>query len=226
MDVLTFRRAGIASAVLLSVCGVARAAEYSWNVAVGDWSAATNWTGAISPSASDDAWITNGGTANITQMGETCNNLYLDGASSLQITSGTFTVSNNAYVGYSGVGTFAQSGGRNSLPSGYLMVGWNPGGNGTYSLSGNGLLTGAYGEFVGYYGAGSFSQSGGTNSLSSSSNLYLGASTGGNGSYSLSGSGLLSGAERIRRLFWGGHLRAVGRQEFAWVRLSRSWRSS
>ena len=44
-------------------------------------------------------------------------------------------------------------------------------------------------EYVGLSGTGSFTQSGGTNSAS---NLYLGNNTGGNGVYSLSGSGQVS----------------------------------
>ena len=149
MDELTLQRAGIVLTVLLSLCRVGRAAEYSWNVAVGDWSVATNWTGAV-PTASDDAWITNGGTANVTQMGETCNNLYLDGASSLQITGGTFTVSNTAYVGYSGSGSFTQSSGTNSV-SGTLILAQYAGSAGTYNLNGGllslaGLTAGSDGE--------------------------------------------------------------------------------
>ena len=70
------------------------------------------------------------------------------------------------YVGYSGTGTFTQSGGTNSI-SNYLYLGYNAGGSGTYSLSGSGQLSAA-GEYVGYTAGAtaSFQQTGGTNTTS------------------------------------------------------------
>ena len=52
------------------------AASYYWSVSSGDWSTAFNW-GGTEPTSSDDAYIQNGGTANITQTGEICDYLYL-----------------------------------------------------------------------------------------------------------------------------------------------------
>jgi fibronectin-binding autotransporter adhesin len=114
------------------------------------------------------------------------------------LTGGGLFCANGGYIGYSGSGSFTQSGGTNSLPgSGFniLYLGYNAGSNGTYSLSGSGLLSWPY-EYIGgnYLGAGgavsgSFSQSGGTNSVADY--LRLGLIPGSSGSYSLTG-GLLN----------------------------------
>ncbi len=106
--------------------------------------------------------------------------------------SGVFNLSGSGllsatteYVGNSGGGTFAQTGGTNN--PGTLYVANNGGSQGLYNLSAAGLLT-ASTEYVGNSGSGQFVQSGGTNSVSS---LYFGSNTSSSGSYSLSGSGML-----------------------------------
>lgn len=98
------------------------------------------------------------------------------------------------YIGYSGTGTFEQTGGASQLGFS-LYLGYNSGGSGTYNLSGTGQLTGTYPnshQYVGYSGAGTFNQSGGTNSLQPSAVLYLGYNTGARGTYSLSNTANLS----------------------------------
>ncbi len=89
-------------------------------------------------------------------------------------------------VGYSGTGTFTQSGGTSML-SDSLYVGCDPGDMGSYNLSGSGLFT-ALNEFVGLAASGSFSQSGGTNTAGS---LVLAQGADSMGTYNLNG-GLLS----------------------------------
>ena len=42
-------------------------ATYSWQVSSGDWSVAANW-GSVAPTGSDLAYVSNGGTASITQV--------------------------------------------------------------------------------------------------------------------------------------------------------------
>ena len=110
--------------------------------------------------------------------------------------NGTYTLSsgslyvNGEMVGYSGTGTFTQSGGTNNLGSfALLYLGYNSGSNGTYTLSSGSLY--ANGETVGYSGTGTFTQCGGTNTLGSYGSLVIG-DTSGNGTYRLSGSGSLS----------------------------------
>ena len=94
------------------------------------------------------------------------------------------SVAGNEYIGYSGTGTFTQSGGTNTV-TGILILGANAGSSGTYSLSGGSLTVGDY-EAVGYCGTGSFTQSGGTHTVTA---LYLGTDAGASGSYTLSDSG-------------------------------------
>ncbi len=171
-------------------------ADVYWKVASpnsGDWSVATNWTGGL-PTSSVTAWIINGGTANVTQLGETCGTLSLGGSGSgtVKMTGGSLSTASYQYVGYSGTGTFMQSGGING--SGYfnLYLGYNAGSSGTYNLSGSGQLSPSY-QYVGYSGPGTFTQSGGTNSIFV--NLYLGYNAGSSGTYNLSGSGQLSAGQ-------------------------------
>lgn len=84
-------------------------------------------------------------------------------------------------VGDYGTGTFDHSSGSNSMEYGSLYLAYNPGGRGTYNLSGTGQLT-VFSEYVGYNVAATalFQQSGGTNSTT-----YL--SIGPGGQYRLAG---------------------------------------
>ena len=182
-----------ATSFLLLAASPARA-DVTWNVQQGDWSVATNWSGGALPTSTDNADIFNGGTATITTTGDTCSTLSLGntaGSGAINMTSGSFTVSGSAFVGFSGTGTFTQSGGTNNVTygnQGAVYLGYNVGSNGTYSLGSSGLLS-AWSETVGNSGTGNFTQSGGTNTISR--NLYIGESAGSNGTYNLSG-GLLS----------------------------------
>ena len=102
--------------------------------------------------------------------------------------SGGYLRAYNTDMGCFGVtGTFTQSGGTQAV-SNLLQLGFA--GTGAYSLSG-GFLNASY-TMIGYMGldaTGAFTQSGGTNA---SSYLYLGYNDFTSGTYSLSGSGLLS----------------------------------
>ena len=130
-------------------------ADVYWKVASpnsGDWSVATNWTGGL-PTSSVTAWIVNGGTANVTQLGETCGTLSLGGSGSgtVKMTGGGLSASDQ-YVGSSGTGTFTQSGGTGGCL--VLYLGNNASDNGTYNLSGSGQLSVNEFEYIGYSGAG------------------------------------------------------------------------
>src|SRR5208282_2140832 len=97
--------------------------------------------------------------------------------------SGVLTAASTEYIGYSGTGTFTQSGGTNNLSgkvningnASILFVGYNNGSSGVYNIIGPGLLS-ANTEYVGYQGtAGAFAQSGGTNNITGSTGgLYIG----------------------------------------------------
>jgi autotransporter-associated beta strand protein len=151
------------------------------------------------------------GSGNFVQLGGTNSvgwYLYLgyssSGSGNYTLGGGSLSVVNSPgaeYLGYSGTGTFTQTGGTNSVwdgsnPIGYsLCLGYNPSGSGTYSLSQTGYLSAPY-QYLGYSGGGSFTQSGGSNSASEY--IYLGyngpsgSSPASNGTYSLIGPGVLS----------------------------------
>ena len=177
---------GFAAAIsLLSFTAAARADVY-WQVQSGDWSTSANWSGGL-PTSSGTADIVDGGTASVTTTGDICNTLLLGntaGSGFVQMTSGALTVSNSTYVGYSGAGTFIQSGGTNT--SAYLDLGYNFGASGTYSLNGGSLNANT--TYVGYSGTGTFTQSGGINA--SGVALFLGYNSGSSGTYNLSGGSL------------------------------------
>ena len=119
------------------------ARNYSWQVQSGDWSVASNWGGTL-PTSIDNAYIVNGGTASITQVGETCDLLSLgstQGTGTIQMNGGSL-LADSANVGDSGgAGSFSQSGGTVSIPGLFgLSVGYVNSFGGTYSLSGSGVL--------------------------------------------------------------------------------------
>ncbi len=96
------------------------------------------------------------------------------------------------YIGYSGSGSFTQSGGTNSIAGGNLLyLGYNLHGSGTYSLSGTGLLV-AGNEDIAVSGTGTFTQTGGTNSTGQ---VYVGALAGSYGAYNLAGGSLSANYE-------------------------------
>jgi fibronectin-binding autotransporter adhesin len=169
------------------------AATYTWQPASGDWSIASNWGGTL-PTVNDTAFIANSGTANITLSGETCNTLILGsgtGSGTIVMTAGGLSAAADEFVGYSGAGSFAQSGGVNSI-SDTLYLGYNSGANGSYDLSGGSLASA--GVCVGYSGTGSFCQTGGTAilSLGFRSAVYIGYDPGSNGQYSQSSGSLFA----------------------------------
>ncbi len=184
----------IVAAILLLSPSVTVAVDKYWNVSSGDWSDSSPcpWNPTPEPTSSDIVYIANGGTANVTQSSEACNNLYLGNSGTghsgtVQMTGGTLSES-WAYIGNSGIGTFTQSAGTNTV-SFFLYLGYYSGSSGTYNLSDSGQLSTNY-ELVGLSSTGTFTHTAGTNTVSNT--LYLGYSSVGSGTYNLSGSGQLS----------------------------------
>ncbi len=197
----------VAAGLLFEASPVARGASYYWQVQSGDWSVASNWGGTM-PTSSDTAYIVNGGTATITQLGEVCGTMSLGnnvGTGTVLMTSGSLLTINNFNVGDSGTGIFTQSGGTNTVSS-QLNLGFNSNGYGIYNLSGSGLVSAPY-EYVGLLGSGTFTQSGGTNVVSSSGFLDVGFNSGTNGSYSLKRDWPAHRPERVNRLLRNRQLR-------------------
>ena len=94
------------------------------------------------------------------------------GAGTFTQTGGINTINtgtNNLYVGYlaGSTGTYNQSAGTMTLASGagYLDVGTFSGSHGSYGLSGTGALVVNNSEYIGDIGIGSFNQDGGTNNI-------------------------------------------------------------
>ncbi|HEV2971300.1 MAG TPA: hypothetical protein VGY55_15100 [Pirellulales bacterium] len=138
------------------------------------------------------------GTALYLGLNPTDNGYYnLSGTGSLVAAGNTGEI-----VGYSGTGTFTQSGGTNSLGTNNLLyLGYNSNSSGTYILSAGtltstGTLISNSGEHiaVGDGSAGTFIQSGGTNSLTF---LEIGIGSGANGVYFLHGGLLTASSESI-----------------------------
>ena len=107
-------------------------------------------------------------------------------------------ISGGEVVGNSGTGIFTQNKGTNTIGSANgLTLGSGTGSFGMYTLGPDPscLLTGAANEIIGQAGTGIFIQTGGSNLFAPGSTtegfLYIGNS-GGNGTYSLSGSGQLN----------------------------------
>jgi autotransporter-associated beta strand protein len=128
--------------------------------------------------------------------------------------TGILSATQYQYVGYSGTGSFTQSGGTSSV-QGPLYLGYNAGASGTYTLSGGSPSIPYYNNnslYVGYSGTGAFTQSGGTNA---SISLCLGYNAGSSGAYNLNGGTLVvpsisGGAGTAAFNFGGGTLLATG----------------
>ena len=182
------------AAILLFSPPFAVAADDYWNVNSGDWSD-TNpcpWSLGVEPTSSDNAYIQNGGTANITTNSAACNSLYLGATASgtINMTNGSLSAYGEI-IGYSGTGTFTQTGG-NTPALNTIFLGYNSGSYGSYTLSGTGQLSASNDEYIGYSGTGILTQTGGTNSNSTAYGIYLGYNSGSNGTYILTETGHLS----------------------------------
>ncbi len=178
-------------------------ADIYWKVAPpnsGDWSVATNWTGGL-PTSSVTAYVVNGGTVNVTQLGETCGTLSLGsgaGSGTVQMTGGSLSAVSYENVGDSGTGTFTQSGGINNCGAS-LYLGENTGSSGAYNLNGGLLILSSLSQGS---GSAAFNFSGGTLRAGSgfSSNVSMTLSNGGGGAtfdtagYSVTLAGPLSGS--------------------------------
>jgi autotransporter-associated beta strand protein len=204
------------AAILLLNTSFTQSADNYWNVTSGNWSDnnPSPWSLGTEPTSSDNAFIQNGGTENITQNDEQCHNLYLGAANTgtMEMSGGSLSV-NASNIGYTGTGLFTQTGGINH--SSFLYLANNSGSDGTYNLSGTGQLF-AFSEMIGFSGTGTFVQNGGTNTLLGFSgpqiSIALGYNSGASGTYILSDSGNLSSssAEHIGCLGTGTFIQTGG----------------
>ena len=132
-----------------------------------------------------------GGTNNVNQQGSIVVGQYSGSIGTYNLSGGQLSVGfsnsnpGNEVIGYSGSGSFIQSGGTQTVSSD-LYIALEEGSTGFYNLSGGLLLSGTV--YVGNIGRATFTQSGGTNNTN---DLYVSGFFGGGGTYNLSG-GLLS----------------------------------
>jgi len=136
----------VALAAMLGLPASALAVDLVWNTGgVGNWSFPTNWKPIQEPTSSDDAYIDNGGTAQITLDNEYCANLYLGTAlfrnGSVHMTSGVLRTMYDEHIGNQmGIGTFTQDGGQHIVNGDIKLAA--SGGTGKYVISGGSLQVG------------------------------------------------------------------------------------
>jgi hypothetical protein len=117
-----FFSAACALAASLMVTAPLLAASYSWNVGTGDWATAGNWTPAGGPpTSSDSAFLTDGGTAQITAADGT--------VAAKAVDLGLVT---------NGVGTVQQTGGTANFND--VLLGGSAMTTGIYTISGTSVL--------------------------------------------------------------------------------------
>lgn len=207
------RRRTVHVAVVAAMAGLhigsASAAEFIWTCdGTNDWANAACWDlPGGPPAAGDSAYLSYYGGVNdrtvtysVAAPAAALNQLIIDatgtGSVTLQQTDGALAAGYE-WVGYLGTGTHAQAGGTNTI-SGELILGLETGSAGTYALSGGALETAT--TYVGQGGNGSFVQSGGTHTISTAAGegtLIVGANSGSNSAYELSGTGALQ-ADKVR----------------------------
>jgi len=204
------RSVGVFTTVFLCCCVLpawtaAQAEPVYWIGNTGDWTNPANWN-PNPPSEVDDAFINNGGTAQITATGAVCAWLCLGQTSSsigtVDLSGGDLSAGSVA-IGLGGVGAFHQSGGLFTAASTFRL-GNDVGSQGTYTLSGDGQLDCSSFLVVGYEGHAQFNQSGGSVTLDSSAPLYVGERPNSEGTYALD-DGTLDLADVYVGLYGTGH---------------------
>ena len=160
-----------------------------WNAVSGNWGDGNRWTSA-EPNAGLLAYISNGGTATLSQGSHACLALTLGFSAgesgSLNMTGGGLACG-QVFIGYQGAGAVTQSGGEHRI-DGDLYLGHFAGAFGSYQLSDGNLVVGGN-EYVGYDGDGAFVQSGGRHIVTG--RLNIGYYSDSNGAYTLSGGQLI-----------------------------------
>lgn len=170
-----------------------------WKVETGNWSYYDNWLGG-EPDEDEPAYINNGGTATISELGECCHGLYLGGANEghVDMEEGFIEVKREIVVGIVNEASFSQSAGTVNIIYdeelfGFLYLGYFSqlgGYAGTYNLYGG--VFNPWSIYVGYDGNGLFNQTGGTVLLNyAGEGITLGNNESAFGYYNLSGTGEL-----------------------------------
>ncbi len=172
------------------------AAQTYWQGTTGDWFDPANWDSSV-PTADDTAYISNGGTAEITTGVAEPRNLVLDGSwesSHAVLGDGGRLSTGGLYIGWTGTGRFVQTGGLSAARE--LSLGtYGSNSHGTYELSGTSQLTVRGIAYIGVWGTGHFIQTGGRHKVGG--DLIVAKVPRSSGTYKLGGDGRLSSSRAI-----------------------------
>jgi len=180
-------------AVIVYLASPASGGTKTWIDGTGQWDTSGNWSPGGQPQAGDDALLTQTDATNrIVTYYNTSNPTALLKSLKIDATgTGTMTLDmpNNhglkvttEYVGYDGKGIVTQSTGTNNAAT--LYLGYNTGGNGTYTLTG-GTLSSSSKQYIGYSGTGKMSIQNGVQV--SNVTGYLGYNSGSTGTATVTG---------------------------------------
>ncbi len=173
--------------------------DSEWNVTSGNWGTGSNWTDG-EPVISTSAFINNGGTVTIDQMGEICSVLTMgqgvNETGYVHMTGGRLQSDNAVIASFSNATgpnrtAFTQDDGTHIVDWGiYMSV--NPGAESQYNLNG-GTLNSSRLTVVGDYGSAWFVHTGGTHEIAGSNSgtdyFRVGHRSGSFGCYDLMGTG-------------------------------------
>jgi hypothetical protein len=179
MPARAYRMNPLVVAIALSLAGPAQAVNKYWNCTNSTWQTSGCWNPTGVPASADDVYVNTVSSSNTllkidsSTGAAVATRLYLDSTVdgktvTVQQTGGSLTTSSYEYVGRSTSASYVQTGGTHTTNS-ILYLGYYETGEGSYTLSGGALNTGA--TIAGMYGAGSFAHSAGTHTAG---NLYIG----------------------------------------------------
>ena len=184
----------IASVMIASVV-VAVGADLNWEATgTNDWETAVNWDPDAVPSSASNhnCKIFNGGTARITQSGQSAQYLTLaysyGETGNLRLESGSLETTSDQTLGRAGHGTFSQFADTTNTVGFDMAIGEHSGGLGIYTMHGGSLNVNNGNIRVGYYdgSTGHVVQTGGRiGPMTGGKYLFLGHNAGSIGSYTM-----------------------------------------
>jgi len=145
------------------------AGDRYWVGGTGSWEESFNWNPSGEPQDGENVFLTQSGTSDMTvdyvnsvNLNAVLGSLYIDSTG-----SGTTTLTQDSdslitlrqYIGYSGSGSFVQTGGTNDNMG--ITLGYNVGSSGSYQLGGIASFWSHGGEIIGYSGSGTLCRQGG-----------------------------------------------------------------
>ena len=205
---LRWRGLFMALGVLLVVLGQthdARANTKTWQGGSSTWDNGAAWSPANKPLSGDTAHVWQAGASvtyqNPSDPSGLLNELSIDGG----VSGATFgqakdkVTTTETIIGDAGKGVFVQSGGTHIVTgTNGMLMGNTASGDGSYTLSGNAVLSVDHSSYLGQHGKVTFTQSGGTANFGTdptpnNTGFSLAYGSGSSGSYTLSGGSLNAG---------------------------------